>query len=1025
MRPRGLLIALGLLLVLAVAGGAWLVLRPASGSAGSGTADLTIFVGSVQVAHNGTSTLVAGHTGDRLAQGDQLQTGTATKAALTFPEGSVTRLDSNTAITLTTLDRPSGGITVLISQSAGKTWSSVKSLVGGSTFKVSGPNHATAEVRGTDLEFIVSGNTVSCNVFSGSARFFNTAGSVILTAGQGSSATGAAAPTTAAPISTADQRDPFTVFNLGLNAAESASGNAPPTSVQVGTLSAPNGSASGTASAGNGNDVTFTLMWPGSTFELDVSGCATLSGTSSTPPVQLVARRASGTCSYTVLDHQSEPNEPWWVIVTETPSASPTPSPSPSLSPSPSPTPSPSPSPAPTAQASPAAATPTPTPTLSSSPSPTPSPTPAPTPTPAPAVTGISPTTGYTLANTTVTITGTNLSGATAVYFGAQSVTPSSVSATQVIATTPGGSVGAVDVKVATPGGLSAAVAADRFTYQTGAVVDTSADLTSGTCPGSCSIRVAMAALGAAGGPVVIHSRYSPYVLTNGELLAATPVQLVGDGAATTVVDANHASRVLHVTAPSPVAVSGLTLQNGTATNTAPAGPYGGIVLASTSMSISDTTLTGGLAVPAASGVGGGLACYGPTTTTAYSVALTRVTVTQNQAYSGGGVVETDKHCSLTISSSTISNNQAAGVPPSGGRGFAGGVYETGGGSLTISQSTIDSNTATTSGGGIDEDGGGTLTVTQTTVSNNTAVSEAGGIYCDGGGNDTMDTVIVTGNRVGVAVGTVAPTSRDGLGGGIVEDGGSTTGFLLRNSQVTNNSARLAGGIYLDGGANPTVITNSTISGNKATGGSGFTQTDGYGGGILLDGGNPTILLNVTIANNSAVKVGGFYGLIGGCLTTCSIYNGATSISFSTISGNTAVTGPANLQYSTMQASGFTLKGTVVAGGSANSPNCATGYPYPGITSAGWNLSDDRSCPLYNSTTDHFGVSAQLGPLQVNGSGPPTEQPAASSPLVNAGGTACTDLQSKAVTTDERGQPRPYPAGGACDIGAYERQASG
>nr|WP_269330170.1 IPT/TIG domain-containing protein [Kineosporia babensis] len=85
----------------------------------------------------------------------------------------------------------------------------------------------------------------------------------------------------------------------------------------------------------------------------------------------------------------------------------------------------------------------------------------------APTVTGVSPALGPTTAGTAVTITGTNLTGATVVAFGPNNATGVSVNAagTQITATAPAGSGGTVDVRVTTPGGTSPNTAADDFTY--------------------------------------------------------------------------------------------------------------------------------------------------------------------------------------------------------------------------------------------------------------------------------------------------------------------------------------------------------------------------------------------------------------------------------------------------------------------------------------------------------------------------------------------------------------------------------
>ena len=82
----------------------------------------------------------------------------------------------------------------------------------------------------------------------------------------------------------------------------------------------------------------------------------------------------------------------------------------------------------------------------------------------APVATKISPTSGSAKGGTRVTITGTNLSGATAVYFGSTLAKVSSDSATSIVVTSPAGT-GTVDVTVVTAGGTSATSAADKFTY--------------------------------------------------------------------------------------------------------------------------------------------------------------------------------------------------------------------------------------------------------------------------------------------------------------------------------------------------------------------------------------------------------------------------------------------------------------------------------------------------------------------------------------------------------------------------------
>ena len=81
--------------------------------------------------------------------------------------------------------------------------------------------------------------------------------------------------------------------------------------------------------------------------------------------------------------------------------------------------------------------------------------------TPAPAVTGLSPSSGTTAGGTAVTISGTNLGGATGVSFGGAAAKITADSGTQIAVTSPPGSAGAVSVTVTTPGGTSSG----KFTY--------------------------------------------------------------------------------------------------------------------------------------------------------------------------------------------------------------------------------------------------------------------------------------------------------------------------------------------------------------------------------------------------------------------------------------------------------------------------------------------------------------------------------------------------------------------------------
>jgi len=83
-----------------------------------------------------------------------------------------------------------------------------------------------------------------------------------------------------------------------------------------------------------------------------------------------------------------------------------------------------------------------------------------------PTIRGLSPMTGPTAGGTTVTITGTNFTGATSVVFGTRAATNLVVvSSTEITVTAPAHGAGTVAVRATTPGGESAEASADKYTY--------------------------------------------------------------------------------------------------------------------------------------------------------------------------------------------------------------------------------------------------------------------------------------------------------------------------------------------------------------------------------------------------------------------------------------------------------------------------------------------------------------------------------------------------------------------------------
>ena len=158
---------------------------------------------------------------------------------------------------------------------------------------------------------------------------------------------------------------------------------------------------------------------------------------------------------------------------------------------------------------------------------------------------------------------------------------------------------------------------------------------------------------------------------------------------------------------------------------------------------------------------------------------------------------------------------------------FGGAIFHFGP-SLDFNRVTLTANTAP-GGGAMYVAGPGPLTMTDSTVSNNSASSFGGGVYSNG--TTTFSRTTFSGNSAAfggaIIAGTIGPMVVNDC---IVSNNSSYTGggievrgdFTMDGSAVTDNVAtNRGGGIYVSGAA---TLTNSTVSGNDAT----------YGGGIAI-----------------------------------------------------------------------------------------------------------------------------------------------------------------------------------------------
>jgi len=181
--------------------------------------------------------------------------------------------------------------------------------------------------------------------------------------------------------------------------------------------------------------------------------------------------------------------------------------------------------------------------------------------------------------------------------------------------------------------------------------------------------------------------------LTSGELLISKNLMISGPGASSLAINGYSASRVFEI-ASGTVAISGLTIQNGS-TDT------GGGIMNSGTLTLTNSIISGN----SASFRGGGI-------------------------YNGG---------TLTMSDSTLSGNSATGSNP---LVAGGGIFNVG--TLTVTNSTLSANSALLYGGGINSNSPGTVALTNSTLFGNSAGFQGGGISSDG--SVTISNSTLTGN---------------------------------------------------------------------------------------------------------------------------------------------------------------------------------------------------------------------------------------------------------------------------------------
>jgi predicted outer membrane repeat protein len=517
------------------------------------------------------------------------------------------------------------------------------------------------------------------------------------------------------------------------------------------------------------------------------------------------------------------------------------------------------------------------------------------------------------------------------------------------------------------------------------------------------------------------------------------PVAIDGPGAPSMYINGANKYPIFVVSmghAHDDVTISGLWLKNGYH----PTNNSGGAIdNTNGTLVVANTFLTSNRAYDAD---GGAIFTNGPTTIENSAVAQNRVNPAPGDKVYGAGV-ESTSNAPLTIVDSSFLENNAFGTGSAGG-----GIRSLG--PLTIENSKVIKNTAD-DGAGVESLG--SLTLTGSTITGNIAEAHAGGgLDAMGSSPASIESSTISGNTApgdggGVSASAPLTISESTIGGNRAEYGGGIAAagrLTLTGSAITGNAATSDGG-GIDAGTATASIATSTISGNTsgAKGGGArisepatidrsaifgnFAASDG--GGLHITFGdapqNPATLTNSTISGNTSFNLGG--GIYGYGKTTYAEPSRHIALDSVTIADNFAaddgggIAAGGSVSSGTGKNAGPSLTNTIVATNSA------------GMGGQDLRLLGTRSNPFatafslienappssfVSAPSDVLGIDPQLQPLAWNGGSTQTMALASTSQALDKGSTA--------LTTDQRGLPRPDPEdgpGGPTDIGAFETQS--
>ena len=173
-----------LLILILIVGGVLVWLNRAASAQVNASATLTVYQPAAYTSRNGAD-FADVSTGAVVHAGDSVKTDTKGRAAITLPDGTLTRLASDTTLKLDSAHFTKTGNLhdVTLSQQIGRTFTNVQRLATGATFNVKGKS-ATASVRGTKFEVLITADgKMTVKLFEGTLDFIGK-NTVHLKAGQ-------------------------------------------------------------------------------------------------------------------------------------------------------------------------------------------------------------------------------------------------------------------------------------------------------------------------------------------------------------------------------------------------------------------------------------------------------------------------------------------------------------------------------------------------------------------------------------------------------------------------------------------------------------------------------------------------------------------------------------------------------------------------------------------------------------------------------------------------------------------------